>query len=256
MLTLRIALLACALACVARAEIIATPSEYRDGEAVLEGLLVYSSDQVGRRPAILIVHQWKGPGPYEASRARQLAELGYVAFVVDIYGKGVRPATPEAARAQTTIYRQDRPLMRRRAAAALTHVRTLPQVDPAQVAAMGYCFGGGVVLELARSGADLKGAISFHGNLETPLPAAAGQVPARLLVCHGAADQAVPMGDVLKFHEEMTAAKADYQVLIYGGADHAFSDPGAGPRYHQLADQRSWAHLLDFLRELFPAARP
>lgn len=253
MRAMSLALLAFALATLARAEIVATPVDYPDGDTTLAGVIVHDTAQTGRRPAVIIVHQWKGHGPYEASRARQLAELGYVAFIADIYGKGVRADTPEQARAQATQYRGDRPLMRRRAAAALAHVRTLPQVDPAQIVAIGYCFGGGVVLELARGGADLKGVVSFHGNLDTPLPAAAGNIPARILVCHGAADKAVPMADVLKFHDEMTAAQADYQVLIYGGADHAFSDPGAGPRYHQLADHRSWAHFRAFLAELFPA---
>jgi len=231
--------------------------EYRHAETVLEGVLVWDDGVGGPRPGVLIAHAWKGPGEYELGRARQLAEMGYAAFVLDIYGKGVRAANADEARALAGIYRADRPLMRARAQRALEELKAQPECDPARIAAIGYCFGGGVVLELARSGADLDAVVSFHGNLDSPLPPKAGDVRASILVCHGGDDPGVPMAQVNTFVEEMRSAKADWQLVIYGNAVHSFTDPGAGSdpargsAYNLLADRRSWLIMQNFLEECF-----
>jgi dienelactone hydrolase len=205
---------------------------------------------------VLIVHAWKGITDYERGRARQLAELGFVAFCADIYGQGVRPVDNQAAGAEAGKYRADRPLLRARAQAGLDALKSLPQVDSARIAAIGYCFGGGTVLELARSGAELAGVVSFHGNLDTPLPAEPGAVKAKVLVLHGADDPHVTMEHVAGLAEELRAAGADWQLAMYGGAVHAFTDPGAGDdpskgaAYSATADARSWQAMLDFFAEV------
>ena len=231
--------------------------EYAEGDATPEGFHVYDDASDGERPGILIIHQWTGLTDYAKGRARQLAELGYNVFAADIYGKGVRPATREESAQQATIYRKDRTLMRNRANAALSAIRKVPQVDPAKVAAIGYCFGGGVALELARSGADILGAVSFHGNLDTPDPKIARQIRAKILVLHGAADPHVPMEQVQAFREEMEQAGIDWQLVMYGGAVHSFTNPGAGndpsrgSAYDEKADQRSWLAMQSFFSEIF-----
>jgi dienelactone hydrolase len=235
--------------------------EYRHGETVLEGYLATTGGTAEepdrKRPGVLVVHAWKGIGPHERETAERLARLGYVALAADIYGKGVRPATNEEAARQAGKYRGDRPLLRARVAAGLAALRDHPSVDSARVAAIGFCFGGGTVLELARSGADVAGVVSFHGNLDTPLPASAQTMVAKVLVLHGAADPHVPTEQVRAFTAEMDAAKADWQMILYGGAVHSFSDPGAGSdpsrgaAYDELAARRSFAAMESFLQELF-----
>jgi dienelactone hydrolase len=233
--------------------------EYREGDTVLEGLAVYDDALAGRRPGVLVVHQWKGLGDYERMRAEMLARLGYVAFCADIYGKGVRADNPQDASALAGRYKADRALLRARARAALAALQAHPRVDAARTAALGYCFGGTTVLELARDGAGTLGVVSFHGGLGTDRPAAAGAVPARVLVLHGADDPFVPPAEVQGFEREMRAAGADWQLVSYGGAVHSFTDRGAGTEpakgaaYHEPSDRRSWEALRAFLRELFGA---
>ncbi len=241
----------------AQAEIKTEKIDYKDGDVVLEGYLAYDDAITGTRPGILVFHAWKGLDDYAMMRTRELARLGYVAFAADIYGKGVRPQTTQEAAQQAGIYRADRPLMRRRAAAGLEVLRGNKMVDPAKIAAIGYCFGGGVALELARSGADLAGVVSFHGNLDTPDPADASNIKAKILVCHGAADPHVTMDAVLAFRKEMEGAHVDWQLIMYGGAVHAFTDPDAGDdpsrgaAYNAAADHRSWRLMQSFFDELF-----
>ena len=230
---------------------------YKQGETELEGYLAYDAALKGKLPAVLIVHEWTGVGKYVQQRAEQIAKLGYVAFCVDIYGKGVRPKNTEEAGQQATIYRKDRALMRRRAIAGLEQVKKYPFVDPTRIAAMGYCFGGGVVLELARSGADVRGVASFHGNLDTPNPEDAKKMSAKVLVMHGADDPYVPQEQVSAFQAEMRNAKVDWQMISYGNAVHSFTnpdsgnDPSKGAAYNQSADRRSWEALVGFLKEIF-----
>lgn len=239
----------------AEAKIVTNPVEYKHGDVVLEGYLAYDDTKSGPLPAVLIVHQWQGLGDYEKMRAGMLAEMGYIAFAVDIYGKGVRPANSQEAGQQATKYRSDRQLMRDRVTAGLNKLRTIANVDQDHIAAIGYCFGGGVALELARSGADIAGVVSFHGNLDTPNPADASNIRAKILVCHGADDPHVPMEQVQAFWNEMSAANVDWQLIAYGGAVHSFthesagSDTSTGAAYDADANRRSWEDMKQFFAE-------
>lgn len=230
--------------------------EYEQDGVALEGYLAWDDARKGRRPAVLVVHEWKGVDAYVEGRARQLAELGYVAFAADVYGKGVRPKTPKAAAAEAGKYRANRTLLRARVRAGLDWLKGDRRVDPGRVAAIGYCFGGGAVLELARSGADLRGVVSFHGNLDSPYPRDAKNIKAKVLVLHGADDPAVPREQVLAFQEEMRGGNVDWQMILYGGAVHSFTNPASGndPKqghaYDAAADRRSWAALRAFLDEV------
>ena len=212
----------------AQAEIVTKTVEYTHGDVVLEGYLAYDDARTAPQPGVLIVHQWMGLTDYEKMRARMLAEMGYIAFAADIYGKGVRPKNTQEAAAQATKYRSDRKLMRDRVTAGLEKLRSMDNVDVSKIAAIGYCFGGGVVLELARSGADIAGVVSFHGNLDTPNPADAANFQAKVLVCHGADDPYVPMEQVDAFWKEMATAGVDWQLIAYGGAVHSFTHETAG----------------------------
>jgi len=231
--------------------------EYMHDGTVLEGYLAYDKGIEGDRPVVIVVHEWTGLNEYAKSRARQLAEMGYLAFAADIYGKGVRPANREEAAEQAGIYRSNIPLMRGRVNAALEQARSFELADADQVAAIGYCFGGGVVLELARSGAKLDGVVSFHGNLNTPDTTDAQNIKAKVLVLHGAADPYVPDVQVQTFMDEMRSANVDWQLIMYSGAVHAFTnpasgdDPSTGAAYDPLADKRSWEHMKLFFDELF-----
>jgi dienelactone hydrolase len=230
---------------------------YTHGDTELLGYVAWDDDIEGERPGVLVVHEWTGLNDYTRSRARQLAELGYVAFAIDMYGKGVRPQTTEEAAEQAGIYRSDRELMRNRAEAGLEILRRTELSDDNRIAAIGYCFGGGVVLELARSGADISGVVSFHGNLDTPDPSDAEDVQCKVLVCHGAEDPHVGWDQVIDFIDEMSAADVDYQFVAYANAVHSFTnpnsgnDPSNGVAYNAAADRRSWAHMQLFFEELF-----
>lgn len=231
--------------------------QYRHGETLLEGYLAYDDAVKGPRPGVLVVHEWMGLGDYAMKRAEQLAGMGYVAFALDMYGKGVRAKTPEEAAKLSGIYKGDRPLMRARAQAGLDELRKQPLVDPARIAAIGYCFGGTTVLELARSGADVAGVVSFHGGLGTPQPADAKNIKGKVLVLHGADDPHVPPAEVAAFQDEMRKAAVDWQMIYYGGAVHSFTNPGSGTdastgvAYNEKADKRSWEAMKAFFKELF-----
>lgn len=249
------------LAASAWAEIKTERIEYKEGDTTLEGYLVYDDSIVNKRPGILIAHQWKGAGDYEKKRGEMLAKLGYVAFAADVYGQGVRPeAVPEAS-ATAARYKEDRELLRKRVNAGLDRMKKLRMVDPERVAAIGYCFGGTTVLELARSGADVAGVVSFHGGLSTPTPHDASDIKAKVLVLHGADDPFVPVSEVNAFQEEMQKGGVDWQLHAYGNAVHSFTDwnagndPSKGAAYNEAADKRSWAAMRQFLGELFPDHR-
>jgi len=246
-----------ALSGVAKAKLVTKMVEYRQGDAVLEGYLAYDDSISGKRPGVLVVHEWTGLGNYIKKRVDQLARLGYVAFGADIYGKGIRPATPEAAGREAGKYRSDRKLLRARAQAGLAELRRQPLVDPGRLAAIGYCFGGTTVLELARSGADLLGVVSFHGGLETPTPEDAKNIRAKVLALHGADDPHVPPQQVAAFLDEMRKGGVDWQMVFYGGAVHSFTnpdsgnDPSKGVAYNEKADRRSWEAMRVFFTEIF-----
>ncbi len=247
-----------AMSGVAEAKLVKKTVEYRRGETVLEGYLAYDDTIKGKRPGVMVVHEWNGLGSYVKHRVEQLASLGYVAFGADIYGKGIRPATPEAAAREAAKYRgADRTLLRERARAGLDELRKQPNVDPARIAAIGYCFGGTAVLELARSGADLQGVVSFHGGLNTPNPADARKIRAKVLALHGADDPLVPPQEVAAFQDEMRKGKVDWQMVFYGGVVHSFTnpdsgnDPSKGVAYNAEADRRSWEAMNAFFSEIF-----
>ncbi|MEK6538431.1 MAG: dienelactone hydrolase family protein, partial [Nitrospirota bacterium] len=187
----------------ARAEVVSEVVEYKQGDMVLEGYLAYDNAISGKRPGVLVVHEWKGVGPYVKRRAEQLAKLGYIAFAADIYGKGVRLQTNDEAAKVAAIYKNDRKLMRARAAAGLEVLKNHKLTDTKRMAAIGYCFGGTTVLELARSGAEIAGVVSFHGGLDTPAPEDAKQIKAKMLVLHGGDDHFVPVEHVIAFQDEM-----------------------------------------------------
>lgn len=235
--------------------------EYRHGDTVLEGYLAYDDAARGKRPGVLVIHEWMGLTDYEQRRARELAQLGYVALAADIYGKGVRPTSREEAAATAGRFRTDRQLLRARARAGLDALRGVPQVDPARLAAIGYCFGGMAALDLARSGADLRGVVDFHGGLDTPNPEDARNIRGSVLALIGADDPSIPPEQRLAFQEEMREAGVDWQMVLYGGAVHAFTNPRSGSdpsqraAYNASADRRSWEAMRDFLAEVLAPRR-
>jgi dienelactone hydrolase len=194
---------------------------------------------------------------YEKKRAEMLAQLGYVAFCADIYGKGVRPQNTAEAGAQAGKYKNDRQLLRARVNAGLDTLRQQPLVDSKRIAGIGYCFGGTTVLELARSGADVAGVVSFHGGLDAPDPADGKNIKCRVLVCHGADDPFSSPQDIAAFENEMRKGGVDWQLIKYGGAVHSFTQPMAGndnskgAAYNEKADKRSWAAMQQFFAEIF-----
>ncbi len=230
---------------------------YKQGDVTLEGYLAYDDATKDKRPGVLVVHEWKGLGPYVKSRAEQLASMGYVAFAPDIYGKGIRPQTNEEAGKQATIYKSDRGLLRARIKAGLNALENHPLTDVKRIAAIGYCFGGTTVLELARSGADVAGVVSFHGGLSSPTPDDARNIKARVLTLHGADDPYVKSEEVLAFQDEMRKGNVDWRLISYGGAVHSFTnfeagnDSSKGAAYNEKADKRSWEDMKLFFEEIF-----
>lgn len=231
--------------------------DYRIGQAFGEGYLALDPGKAHKRPGVLLLHEWMGPTAHERSRADSLARLGYIALVADLYGKGVRPKNPQEAGAEAGKLKGDRKLLRERARAALDFLRSHPLADSSKVAVMGFCFGGTAALELARSGAPVQGTACFHGHLDTPNPADAARIRGKVIVFQGAADPHVPAAQVEAFQKEMTAAKVDWQMVLFGGAVHSFTNPKAGddPKkgaaYDAKADRRSFDALLGFFAEIF-----
>lgn len=199
-------------------------------------------------PAVIVVHDWMGPSDHYRKVARELASHGMVAFAIDCYGKGVRPTDRQSAAAAAGHVRGDAARFRARMKAALAALLTIPRVDPEQVVAQGYCFGGTAVLELARSGAKVRGVVSLHGGLKTLAPASKGAVGAKVLVLHGAADPHVPPAEVTAFMAEMRAAEVDWQLIHYAGAVHGFTKPGKA--YQEAAAKRARAHTLLFYEQV------
>lgn len=241
----------------ARAAIHTEAVEYKQGDTTLEGFLAYDDSIKGARPGVLIVHQWKGLTDYEKKRAEMLAQLGYVAFAVDIYGKDIRPKNSQEAGVQAGKYKGNRELLRARVNAGLDALRKQSQVDPKRIAAIGYCFGGTTALELARSGADVAGVVSFHGGLDSPKPEDGKNIKCKVLVCHGADDPFEKPEDLAAFENEMRSAGVDWRLIKYGGAVHSFTDWNAGSdnskgaAYNERADKRSWEDMKQFFAEIF-----
>lgn len=228
--------------------------EYRDGETLLEGFLCYDESQPGPRPAVMISHTWAGRDEFVERKARRLAWQGYACFALDNFGKGKRGTTPEECSALMTPFMQDRRMLLKRLQAGLATVRAMPIVDARRIAIMGFCFGGLCALDLARSDADIRGAVSFHGMLK-PSGLTAPKIRARILMLHGYDDPLAPPEDVAAVAREFTAAGADWQLHAYGQTVHAFTNPSAqnragGMQYDEAADRRSWHALEQFLGEI------
>ena len=231
--------------------------EYKQGDTILEGYLAWDDAKNAKRPGVLVVHEWTGINDHIRQRTEMLAKLGYVAFAADIYGKGIRPTAQADAAKTAGIYKDDRPLLRARARAGLEVLKKQKLVDSQRMAAIGYCFGGTTVLELARDAADLKGVASFHGGLSTPTPQDAKNIKAKVLVLHGADDPFVNAGEVAAFQDEMRKGGVDWQFISYGNAVHSFTNKAAGTdnskgaAYNEKADRRSWEAMRTFFMEIF-----
>ncbi|HEY1548793.1 MAG TPA: dienelactone hydrolase family protein [Kofleriaceae bacterium] len=246
-----------ALASSAAAKVQHQLVEYKQASATLEGYLAWDDAIKGKRPGVLVVHAWMGLDDNARKRADMLAGLGYVAFAADIYGKGIRPKSPDEAGKLAGQYKADRKLLRERVDAAFDTMIKNPMVDASKTGAVGYCFGGTTAIELARSGANVKGVVTFHGGLDSPTPADGKNIKAHVLVLHGAADPHEKPEDLAAFKKEMVDNKVDWQFTEYGGAVHCFtdssagSDPSKGCAYNPVADARSWTAMKDFFAELF-----
>lgn len=231
-------------------------SKAKDG-VVLEGLVAYDDAAKGTHPAVVVVHDWMGISQNTEQRIKELAAMGYVAFAADIYGKGVRPTDAKSAGEQAGKFKADRALMRRRAQAALDVVSARKDVDKNKIAAMGFCFGGTTALELGKSGAPLKGVVSFHGGLDAVTPGDSKNIKGKVLVLHGAADPFVPQKDIDAFLKDLNDAKVDWTMTSYAGAVHAFTVPGAGndpskgAAYDEKASKRAFAAMKSFFDEIF-----
>lgn len=237
------------------AEIVTEVVPYQHGEVMLEGFVAYDDTLKDKRPGVLVVHEWWGLNDFAKEKAVELAKMGYVGFAVDMFGKGVLlDKVPDAAKKAGEF--RGKPIIRTRAAAGLAVLANHPRVDAKRLGALGFCFGGTTALELAYSGANLAGVVSFHGGLALPQPDDK-TISARILALHGADDPFVPPIDVAKFEEAMRAKEADWQLVKYGNAVHSFTNPGAdrvgikGSAYNEKAAKRSWQHMRDFFKEVF-----
>lgn len=253
------------LAAAAHAEVVTRDIDYTDGTTTMKGLLAYDDAVTAKRPGVLVVHEWWGHNDYARDRARQLAGLGYTALAVDMYGDGKTADHPKdagtfAGEAMANLERAEA-----RFRAAMQALQDHPSADADQIAAIGYCFGGGVVLHMARRGVPLKGVASFHGSLGTETPAQPGAVKAAILVCNGADDSFVTAEAIEAFKKEMADAGADMKFVNYEGATHSFTNPGATAvgekfglplRYDAKANQASWQDLQDFFDKIFGSNSP
>lgn len=234
--------------------------EYRDGALVLKGYLAWDDARKGKRPGMLVVHEWWGHNDYARKRARMLAKLGYTALAVDMYGGGRQAPHPEDAGKFASEVTKNMDVMKARFLVAMDRLKQEPTVDTARIGAIGYCFGGAVVLNMARQGLDLAGVASFHGSLATSHPAEPGEVKAKVLVLHGGADTFIPPEQVGAFAAEMARAGADFRFISLAGAKHSFTNPdadayarqfGMDVAYDAAADRASWEEMRRFFRQLF-----
>jgi dienelactone hydrolase len=231
---------------------------YTIGKKVFKGYVAYDENKKGKRPAVLIVHEWWGLTDYPKMRARQLAKLGYIAFAVDMFGDGKTAANPTEAQAMTGPFYADPQLAKTELEAALIKLKQFKETDPANIFAIGYCFGGSVVLNAAKLGLDLKGVVSFHGGLKG-VPADKKLLKANILVCHGGSDKFVSEDDIRIFKHQLDSIKADYQFIVYPNAVHAYTNPAATElgkkfnmpiEYNQKADIDSWNDMKSFFKSL------
>jgi dienelactone hydrolase len=254
---------AIASAVVSRAEIIGKTVEYTVNGDTLKGYLAYDDSLKEKRPGIIVVHEWWGLTDYPKKRAEMLASLGYVALAIDMYGNGKIADNPADAQKLAGESTKNFNTLRDKFLAALEYLKKSEYVDPEQTAAIGYCYGGGVVLNMARGGVDLKGVVSFHGSLATKTPADIGKVKAKVLVCNGGADKNVPEKDIENFKQEMKSADVDFKFISYPGALHAFTNPAATDlgrkfnmpiAYNKSGDLNSWNEMQKFFKIIFRKA--
>jgi dienelactone hydrolase len=236
--------------------IIENTLNYLDGDTVLEAFFAFDDAIVGQRPAVLISHAWAGRSEFTTDKARQLAKLGYVGFALDMYGAGKLGQTDAECSVLMRPFIENRALLQQRISAAFANVRLLPWVNDKKIAAIGFCFGGLCVLDLARSGADVKGVVSFHGLLHAPTNLKNSKINAKVLVLHGHDDPLVPPKEVADFEVEMTQAGVDWQLHAYGNTVHAFTNPlasdfAAGYKFDENANRRSFQAMENFLAEIF-----
>lgn len=232
---------------------------YSANGTTLKGWMAYEGHAMGKRPAVLVVHEWWGHNAYARKRSNMLAELGYVALAVDMYGDGKQAMHPDDAGKFSGEVAKNRPMTRARFEAAMKVLRDDPRVDGSKLAAIGYCFGGSVVLNMAREGEPLRGVASFHGGLATDTPAQKGVITAKIRSFTGADDKMIPASQVAAFEKEMRAAGVDYKAQVYPGAMHSFTNPDADEygrkfnlplAYNAAADKDSWQQLQRFLAEV------
>ena len=239
----------------ASAELVKKDIEYKDGSEVLQGYLVYDDAISALRPGVVVVHDWMGLTEENKVKVEETAKLGVVAFGADVYGKNKRPQSADEAGKFSGAWKADRKKLRTRINAALKVLQKQVFVDKNRLGATGYCFGGTTVLELARSGANIKAVATFHGGLDSLTPADGKNIKAHVLVLHGADDPVVKAEDKKAFEEEMRNAKVDWQIIEYGNAVHSFTIKGAGndnskgAAYNAEADKRSWIALQNFFKE-------
>lgn len=252
----------CLAGSAAQAAVQGKEVSYRAGGTTLKGYIAYDDAIKGKRPAVLVVHEWWGHNAYARKRADMLAELGYTALAVDMYGDGKQANHPDDAGKFATEVSRNMPMAKARFEAGMKLLRNQKTVDAKEMAAIGYCFGGGVVLNMARIGEPLKGVASFHGALSTDHPAQPGDIKARIVSFTGEDDAMITADKVAAFKQEMTDAKADFRVVTYPGAKHAFTNPDADElgkkfnlplAYNAAADKDSWQQMTVFLREVFAA---
>lgn len=259
---IKILTLVMTLMCVsfAQAEIQGKEVQYEANGTTLKGYLAYDDAVAGKRPGVLVVHEWWGHNEYARKRAEMLAGLGYTALAVDMYGNGKQAAHPDEAGQFASEVAENAPVAKERFLAGLNFLKAQESVNPEKIAAIGYCFGGATVLNMARAGVDLKGVVSFHGSLATETPAQPGTVKAKVLVAHGAADSFIPQEDIDAFKKEMEAAGVDYKFVAYPEAKHSFTNPDADKisaefalpiAYNAPADKKSWEDMQAFLQEVF-----
>jgi dienelactone hydrolase len=233
--------------------------KYQAGETALVGYLAFDDALPGQRPGVIVVHEWWGLNEHARRQAERLAAAGYVAFAIDMYGDGKVTTHPEDAGKWASAIRQTEGLGKTRFAAGYDLLARHPRVRPGELAAIGYCFGGAIVLSMAEAGADLKGVVSFHGALPQEPVAAGTVIRAKILVCHGAADALITADQVATFQNNLTAAGADWQFLTLSGAKHSFTNHHAAAAgmdvlaYNEPADRRSWQAMMSFFAEIFPA---
>lgn len=258
-------LLLCGLLCLgfvapAQAKVVGEEIDYQADGTTLKGYLAYDTATKDKRPGVLVVHEWWGHNDYARERARKLAKLGYVALAVDMYGDGKQAAHPEDAQKFSSAIANNMPLGQARFEAAMAVLKKHQATDKSDIAAIGYCFGGAVVLQMAREGLDLDAVVSFHGSLGTPKPAQADTVKAKVMVAHGAADPFVKPEQITGFMSEMNQAGVDYRFTAYGGAVHSFTNPDADKfgekfnlplKYNKQADADSWRDMQTFLQQAF-----